>query len=114
KLHEEFIRGTATEILQDLQGVEVKGECCILIEGGSEDAGITDTAWWMHLTIQEHVDYYETEKEVPHKKALKKVAVYRNVTRREKYETIHVKKNGLGMSKKLAFEIRKQAWIVYS
>lgn len=91
KLHEEFIRGTATEILQDLQGVEVKGECCILIEGGSEDEGITDTTWWMNLTIQEHVDYYETEKEVPHKQALKKVAVDRNVSRREIYEAIHVK-----------------------
>src|SRR5699024_10855528 len=91
KLHEEFIRGTATEILQDLQGVEVKGECCILIEGEREETRITETARSKKLTSKEPFEYYETEKEVTHKQAIKKVAVDRNVSRREIYEAIHVK-----------------------
>ena|SRR5699024_10688430 len=91
KLHEEFSRGTAADILRDLQGVEVKGECCILIEGGSEDGVTTDTSWWVNLTIKEHVEYYELEQGLPHKMALKKVAVDRNVSRREIYEVVHIK-----------------------
>lgn len=91
KLHEEYIRGTAADILQDLQKTEVKGECCILIEGSDKDEGIADTTWWMSLTVEDHVEYYEKEKGIPHKAALKKVAVDRNVSRREIYEIVHVK-----------------------
>ncbi len=89
KLHEEFIRGSAEEISVSFQDETIKGECCILIEGGTEI--VTDALWWAHLSIAEHVDYYETEENLAHKAAMKKVAVDRNLSRRDIYDEIHIK-----------------------
>lgn len=38
KLHEEFIRGTIAEALERLEGVEVRGEIVVVVEGKPEDA----------------------------------------------------------------------------
>lgn len=89
KVHEEFIRGTAEEISVALQDETIKGECCILIEAGTEK--VTDALWWAHLSIAEHVDHYETEENLTHKAAMKKVAVDRNLSRRDIYDEIHIK-----------------------
>lgn len=90
KMHEEFIRGTAEEINESLLDEVIKGECCILIEGGTEGI-VTDELWWSHLSIVEHVNHYEAEENISHKAAMKKVAVDRNLSRREVYDDIHVK-----------------------
>lgn len=90
KVYEEFIRGKAESVSEALQNETVKGECCILIEGIAEEE-VTDSLWWAHLSIVEHVGYYEEKESVPHKLALKKVAVDRNMSRREIYGELHTK-----------------------
>lgn len=92
KVYEEFLRGTAADLLSGLQGEEVKGECCIIIEGGTAVEATEDRLWWAHLTIKEHVEHYEEKENIAHKAALKKVAVDRNVSRREVYEAVHINK----------------------
>lgn len=39
KIHEEFLRGTAREVLEQLRGREVKGEITLIIAGYTKDAG---------------------------------------------------------------------------
>lgn len=92
KVHEEFIRGTASNLLSSLKGEEVKGECCIIIEGGTVHVTRETDLWWAQLTMKEHVQHYENKEKMPHKAALKKVAVDRNVSRRDVYEAVHINK----------------------
>lgn len=89
KMHEEFIRGTAESVSTSLQDEAIKGECCILVEGGTET--VEGDLWWARLSIAEHVEHYEAEENIAHKAAMKKVAVDRNLSRREVYEEIHVR-----------------------
>lgn len=89
KVYEEFIRGRAEDVGDSIKDQTMKGECCIVIEGIEEEVQ-TDTSWWMDLTIEEHVLYYEEKEGIPHKMALKKVAVDRNVSRRDIYKEFHI------------------------
>lgn len=91
KLYEEFIRGSFNEVIKGMKGMDVKGECCIVIEGSSSNKN-EDDLWWSHLSIQEHVSYYETEKALKNKEAMKEVANDRGMSRRDIYQVIHVKK----------------------
>lgn len=91
KLYEQYIRGTADEVLSWVEENDVKGECCIIVEGTLDNLP-ADKAWWSELTIEEHMAVYEEEKSMPHKLALKQVAVDRNVPKREIYHHLHVEK----------------------
>src|SRR5690625_721502 len=93
KLHEQYVRGTIEEVLMWLRQNEVKGECCIVIDGNEQEEQAVNTDWWQQLTIVEHVNFYEKVKNVPHTEALKRVAVDRNVSRRDVYESIHVQRH---------------------
>ena|SRR5690625_581985 len=89
KIYEQYIRGNAEDVLQWVENNDVKGECCIVIEG---DDGLEEGAlWWELMSIHEHVAHYE-QGNVPHKLALKKVANDRNISRRDVYQQIHVDK----------------------
>lgn len=90
KVHEEFIRGKVEDVVKGLEKETIKGECCIVIEGSAEEIE-SDTLWWATLSIAEHVDYYEEKEGTTHKAALKKVAVDRNMSRREIYNELHIK-----------------------
>lgn len=91
KKFEQYVRGTAAEVLDWLQNHEVKGECCIVVEGASESEYANDR-WWEALTIEEHVTFYEEDKQLSHKAALKQVAEDRDVPRKVIYHHIHVEK----------------------
>lgn len=91
KLYEEFIRGSFTEVIEGIKDMEIKGECCLVIEGGSQQIEVDDL-WWSHLSIQEHVLYYEKEKGLKNKPAMKEVATERGMSRRDIYQIIHVDK----------------------
>lgn len=93
KLYEQYIRGSASEVADWLSENNVKGECCVVVEGNSGDNSSEDDLWWSELPIEEHVAHYEHEEGISHKLALKQVAVDRNVSRREIYQQIHVKIN---------------------
>src|SRR5690625_783402 len=89
KLYEEYIRGSITEVIEALDNLEIKGECCLVIEGSHDDEKV-DELWWRHLSIPEHVKHYEEEKGLKNKAAMKEVALDRNMSRRDIYQIIHV------------------------
>jgi len=90
KLYEQFIRGNVEDVSDWLKTNEIKGECCIVIEG-TDKAVVEDDNWWHELTIEEHVAAYETKEGLANKAAMKKVAVDRGISRRDVYQAIHVK-----------------------
>ncbi len=91
KFYEEYIRGSFTEVIDGIDELEIKGECCIVIEGNDDQVEL-DELWWRHLSIPEHVSHYEKEKGLKNKAAMKEVAVDRNMSRRDIYQIIHVEK----------------------
>src|SRR5699024_2175632 len=92
KLYEEYIRGSFSEVIDGLSELEIKGECCLVIEGNNNEDVELEDLWWRHLSILEHVLYYEEEKGMKNKAAMKEVAVDRNMSRRDVYQIIHVEK----------------------
>lgn len=89
KKFEQYVRGTAKEVLRFIEKNPPKGECCIVIEGTGED-GEKDDLWWSHLSLVEHVDYYITEQEMRSKDAIHHVATDRKLKKRIVYEAYHV------------------------
>ena len=83
KIHEEFIRGTVTEILE--QYPEPKGEHIILISGNEIKEKTEEEKEIEEMTIEEHYKYYEkqgfTKNEI-----IKKIAKDRNVSKNEIYQ----------------------------
>lgn len=80
KKFEEYVRGSTQDVVAWLKEHEVKGECCIVVEGMTEAMEVND--WWETLSIEEHVTFYEEEKQLSHKAALKQVASDRDVPKR--------------------------------
>lgn len=88
KIHESYLRGKISDVLQALNQNDVKGECCLVIEASDQLEETTDN-WWQDLSIQAHVAYYEAKK-YTHKEAMKKVSLDRGISRRDVYQDLHV------------------------
>lgn len=88
KKFEEFLRGTLEEAIEWTQDHQIRGEFCIVIEGGviTEE----ENHWWDTLTIQEHVDAVMKKQGVRSKEAIKEVAIARQLSKREVYQAYHV------------------------
>jgi len=89
KLHEEFLRGRAGEVLEDLKSREaVKGEITLLIgEAGEEDARVGTDAI-VRPSVRQRVEQIMAEERVDEKAALKKVAKERGVSKSEAYREL--------------------------
>jgi len=84
KLHEEFLRGRAAEVLENLKSREsVKGEITLLI-GKTEENDVA-TASARPLSIRQRVDQIMAEEKVDEKAALKKAAKERGISKSEAY-----------------------------
>jgi 16S rRNA (cytidine1402-2'-O)-methyltransferase len=89
KLHEEFLRGRAAEVLESLEARQAaKGEITLLIgkaeqqdPGGETSRGAAAAP----LTVRKRVDQIMREENVDEKAALKKVARERGVSKSEVY-----------------------------
>ncbi|WP_246945997.1 16S rRNA (cytidine(1402)-2'-O)-methyltransferase [Bacillus pinisoli] len=90
KKFEEFIRGSIQEVVEWIEETEIKGECCMLIEGASLQEASEKESWWTELTVVEHVNWYIEQKGLTSKEAIKKTAVDRNQAKREIYEEFHI------------------------
>lgn len=88
KRYEEFIRGTAEEALAWCEDSNVRGEFCVILEGGSGEAKVQEM-WWEDLSLQEHVEYYINEG-TKSKDAIKLVSKDRNIPKRDVYQAYHV------------------------
>lgn len=82
KIHEEFVRGTASELLNIFQ--DVKGEFVLIIEKSNKEL-VEDMQNLNDLTLEEHYKYYE-KKGFEKKEIIKKIAKDRNVNKNEIYQ----------------------------
>ena len=83
KIHEEFIRGSVSEIINKLE--DIKGEFVILIEGGTEtleEKKITDLN---KLDLEEHYKYYENQG-LEKKEIIKRIAKDKGINKNEIYQ----------------------------
>lgn len=92
KMYEQFVRGSITEVLDWVKNNELRGECVLVIEGASGDIEDLNVSWWEKLSLEDHVSHYETQEGLTHKEAMRAVAKDRNISRRDVYEALHVKK----------------------
>ena len=94
KLHEEFLRGRAGEVLGNLRARDaVKGEITLLIgkaeeQHASGEAGHVGTAALGRPTVRQRVQQIMAEEKVDEKAALKKVAKERGVSKSEAYREL--------------------------
>lgn len=81
KIHEEFIRGKISEIIDSLQ--EIKGEFVIVVEG----SGIInqENNLLCNMTLEEHYKYYE-QKNMEKKDIIKQIAKDRKTNKNEIYQ----------------------------
>ncbi len=87
KLHEEFLRGRAGDVLEILQSRDgVKGEITLLIGKAEEDAHVT-TGASARPSIRKHVEQLMSEGD-DEKTALKKVAKERGISKSEAYREL--------------------------
>lgn len=92
KIYEEYIRGSMEAILEWIDQATLKGEFCLIIEGNEDKAYNKDNLWWSHLSVKEHVEYYEGEKGLRTNEAIKLVATERVLDRRKVYQIVHIDK----------------------
>jgi 16S rRNA (cytidine1402-2'-O)-methyltransferase len=87
KIHEEFLRGRASEVLETLKAREaVKGEITLLIgKGEGGDARVAADASSARVSIRQRVQQIMAEEKVDEKAALKKVAKERGMSKSEAY-----------------------------
>jgi 16S rRNA (cytidine1402-2'-O)-methyltransferase len=84
KIHEEFLRGPASEVLNTLKARgHVKGEITLLIGKAQEGEAPVSRG-----TIRERVERIMREEEVDEKAALKKVAKERGISKSEAYREL--------------------------
>lgn len=89
KIHEEYLRGTVDELLTYLQDEILKGEICLIIEGGDLEPSESEL-WWSPLSVVEHVTHYMKEKGMSSKDAIKQTAIDRSMAKREVYQAFHI------------------------
>src|SRR6202050_5594985 len=88
KLHEEFLRGRAREVLENLKAREtVKGEITLLIGKAESDVRV-ETDAFVRLSVRRRVEQIMAEEKVDEKAALKKAAKERGVSKSEAYREL--------------------------
>ncbi|MGE7186929.1 16S rRNA (cytidine(1402)-2'-O)-methyltransferase [Peribacillus sp. NPDC006672] len=90
KKFEEFIRGTVGEALTWAMESEIRGEFCLIIEGGQLTEDESEEAWWAALDLVGHVNHYIENKQLNSKDAIKQVAKDRNIQKRDVYQAYHI------------------------
>ena len=83
KIHEEFINGTALQILEKYQ--DPKGEHIILIEGNEIKEESEEKKLIKEMTIEEHYNYYEKQG-FSKNEIIKKIAKDKGVSKNEIYQ----------------------------
>jgi 16S rRNA (cytidine1402-2'-O)-methyltransferase len=84
KLHEEFLRGRAGDVLETLKGRDgVKGEITLLI--GKADDADSHVVASLEMSVRQRVEQIMAEEKLDEKSALKKVAKERGISKSEAY-----------------------------
>jgi len=89
KLHEEFLRGRAAEVLETLKAREsVKGEITLLIGKVEADNARVGTGTLARPSVRQRVEQIMSAEKLDEKAALKKVAKERGVSKSEAYREL--------------------------
>jgi 16S rRNA (cytidine1402-2'-O)-methyltransferase len=89
KLHEQFLRGRAGEVLENLKAREsVKGEITLLIGKAEDEDARVATGTLACQSVRQRVEQVMAEEKVDEKVALKKVAKERGVSKSEAYREL--------------------------
>jgi 16S rRNA (cytidine1402-2'-O)-methyltransferase len=92
KIHEEFLRGTAAEVLANLKQREaVKGEITLLIAKAEEDAE-AKLRELSRVSVRDRVHQLMADESIDEKTALKRVAKERGVSKSEAYRELQREK----------------------
>ena len=84
KIHEEFVRGRASEVLEAFESRQVvKGEITLLI--GNADEEPMESAAIGHQSVRQRMEQLMAEDKIDEKAALKRVAKERGVSKSEAY-----------------------------
>src|ERR1700726_4072113 len=93
KLHEEFLRGRAGEVLENLKAREaVKGEITLLIGKAEEEDARVGTDALVRPSVRQRLEQIMAEEKVDEKAALKRVAKERGVSKSEAYRELQREK----------------------
>ena len=84
KLYEEYLRGTAEELIEYLSEHSLKGECCLLVSGATEIA----EEEVFEGTLKEQVEALISEGQTS-KEAIKSVAKRHNLKKQDVYKEYH-------------------------
>jgi 16S rRNA (cytidine1402-2'-O)-methyltransferase len=91
KLHEEFLRGSAGEVLEQLKTREtVKGEITLLIAKAEEKSAEVEVAG--RLSVRQRVQQIIADEKIDEKAALKRVAKERGISKSEAYREMQREK----------------------
>src|SRR5580704_17441159 len=89
KLHEEFLRGRAAEVLENLKSRDgVRGEITMLIGKAEEEEARVETGAFARLGVRQRVEQIIADEKVDEKSALKKVAKERGISKSEAYREL--------------------------
>jgi 16S rRNA (cytidine1402-2'-O)-methyltransferase len=90
KLHEEFLRGRASEVLETLKSRDaVKGEITLLIgKAEGEEVHVAADASSARVSVRRRLEQIMAEEKIDEKAALKKVAKERGVSKSEAYREL--------------------------
>jgi 16S rRNA (cytidine1402-2'-O)-methyltransferase len=91
KKFEEFIRGTAQQLLHHWQTAPPKGEIVLLIGPPAEEPNMH----WEDFTPEEHVQWVEEAYCLRRKEAIKLVAELRDIPKRELYQKVSCQADGM-------------------
>jgi 16S rRNA (cytidine1402-2'-O)-methyltransferase len=83
KIHEEFIRGNISEILEKIENP--KGEFVIIVEGSKKSEEDEKKENLNNLSLEEHFEYYKNQN-YDKKEIIKKIAKDRNTNKNEIYQ----------------------------
>lgn len=82
KIHEEFIRGNISEVLEK---IELKGEMVIIVEGSEKSDNDVEREWRNEMSLEEHYQYYEKQG-LSKKEIIKKIAKDKGVNKNKIYK----------------------------
>lgn len=83
KIHEEFVRGKLSEILENMD--EVKGEFVVIVEGSPESKKDVEIQNLNQMTLDEQYEFYENQG-FSKKEIIKQIAKDRGVNKNEIYQ----------------------------
>ena len=83
KIHEEFIRGKISEILENMENV--KGEFVVIVEGNNESKKDIELKNLNNMSLDEQYDFYEKQG-MKKKDIIKQIAKDREVNKNEIYQ----------------------------